>query len=99
MPDDLPTIPPHILEQFKVIVEAVTGVPTDKIVLLATVHEVDGESVAHVGVELDGRAPTPEETTLLNEVIAEAMEAGRRIAKLSESSAAFAPSKTLKDMQ
>ena len=42
MPDEkpeLPTIPPHILQQFKVIVEAVTGVPTDKIDLMATVHE------------------------------------------------------------
>lgn len=99
MPDDLPTIPPHILEQFKVIVEAVTGVPTDKIVLLATVHEVDGESVARVGVELDGRSPTPEETTLLNEVIAEAMAIGKKLDALNKATAEFSPARTLKDIQ
>lgn len=99
MPDELPTIPPRILQQLKVIVEAVTGVPTDKIVLIATVHEVDGESIAHVGVELDGRSPTKEETEVLNGVLAEAISIGKKLDSLNKATAPFAPTKTLKDIQ
>lgn len=99
MPDDLPTIPPHILQQLKVIVEAVTGVPTDKIVLVATVHEVDGESIAHVGVELDGRSPTKEETETLNEVLAEAISIGKKLDAINKATASFSPAKILKDVQ
>lgn len=99
MPDDLPTVPPHILQQLKVIVEAVTGVPTDKIVLIATVHEVDGESIAHVGVELDGRSPTQEETEVLNGVLAEAISIGKMLDAINKATAPFSPAKTLKDVQ
>ena len=100
MPDeeDLPTIPPRIIEQLKVIVGTITSVTPDRVDIIATVVEIGGKPVLHIAAEVDGRAMTEAEEGVFRELLGEAMAASDKIDKL-RAEMRSTPAKTLEDIQ
>lgn len=96
--EDLPTIPPRIIEQLKEIVGAITSTPPDRVNVLATVVEIGGKPVLHIAAEVDGRAMTEAEDALFRELLGEAMAASDKIDKL-RAEMRSTPSKIVKEIQ